>query len=213
MRSPSPFRGRSAFSLIEILVTLGIVAVLATLIAANAGKLGAKADAVTCSSNLRQMFLHLNNYAQENNGVYPAAVEAGTGRSWWLVLTTFMNAPEQIPAVGKKTIFACPAARNTYPGKKVNRTYAMNIFENFDFHTPCRITANSKPSQTIFIMDSCTSPAKSGDGIHYLRASNFAANAEARHSGKMNALYFDGHVAAVSIDASETVAQVQNLGK
>jgi len=212
MRSPISRHRQQALSLIEILVTMGIMAVLAILVVANAGKINAKADSVTCISNLRQQYLYLNNYAQENNGVYPAAVDYDTGRSWWLVLANFINSPSQIPEVGKKTIFACPAARQTYPNKKVSRTYAMNVFDN-DYRVPCRITANSKPSETLFIMDSCSSPAKNGDGIHYLRSNSFATTAEARHSGKMNGLYFDGHVAAVATDAPETLVQIGNMGK
>lgn len=58
---------RKAFSLIEVLVALFVIAILATLIVSVVGRVKAKAHDVTCVSNLRQIGLGIAAYTQEHS--------------------------------------------------------------------------------------------------------------------------------------------------
>lgn len=59
---------RSAFSLVELLVVIGIIAVLISMLLPALNKANQQAKRVQCSSNLRQCGVFLQMYANENNG-------------------------------------------------------------------------------------------------------------------------------------------------
>lgn len=211
-----------AFTLVELLVTIGIIALLASLLLPMARTWNAGAQTVACSGNLRQMFLYLDAYARENNGVYPAVSDAATGNSWWLTLQNFIGTPDQVVGIRKKTVFLCPASLRTYPNQTARRTYGMNCegLKNtqgaLDWRTPIRPISQSKLSRTLFIADTCNGPANNGDGIQYFRAASspLAADViEGRHSGRANALFLDGHVESVDPKSPDTLSAVQNLGQ
>jgi len=211
-----------AFTLVELLVTIGILAILVSLLLPMARTWNTGAQTVACSGNLRQMFLYLDAYSRENNGVYPAVSDATTGNSWWLTLQNFIGTPDQVVGIRKKTVFLCPASLRTYPGQVARRTYGMNCegLKNtqgvLDWRVPARPISQSRLSRTLFIADTCNGPANNGDGYQYFRAASapaFADVVEARHSGRANALFLDGHVELVDPKAPESLDLVKNLGQ
>lgn len=207
--------------MIELLVTIGIVVLLASLLVPVAGRWSAGADSVGCMNNLRQTHMYLNSYAQENNGVYPAVSDATTGNSWWLTLQNFINTPDQVVGVRKKTIFLCPASLKTYPGQIARRTYGMNCdgLKNAngvaDWRVPVRPLTQTEAAKTLLIVDTKNGPANNGDGYQYFRCDStpkFADVVETRHSGKANALFLDGHVEAIDPLSPEIEEAVRKIG-
>jgi len=67
---------RSAFTLIEILVVLGIVAILAILLFTQIEPVLEKSRRAQCASNLRVLVSAALLYANDNNGLLPASVQA-----------------------------------------------------------------------------------------------------------------------------------------
>jgi prepilin-type N-terminal cleavage/methylation domain-containing protein/prepilin-type processing-associated H-X9-DG protein len=63
-----------AFTLVELLVVVGVIAVLVALLLPALNKARAQARAVACASNLRQIASGYNLYAHNNNGWYPVSV-------------------------------------------------------------------------------------------------------------------------------------------
>jgi prepilin-type N-terminal cleavage/methylation domain-containing protein/prepilin-type processing-associated H-X9-DG protein len=61
-------KNRRAFTLVELLVVIGIIAVLISMLLPALNKARMQAKRVQCSSNLRQCGVSLLMYAQENNG-------------------------------------------------------------------------------------------------------------------------------------------------
>ena len=62
----------SAFSLVELLVVVGIIGVVAALLLTAVARARGQAQRVACSSNLRQIGQAFIAYAADNNGSFPA---------------------------------------------------------------------------------------------------------------------------------------------
>lgn len=62
---------KGAFTLIELLVVIAIIAILAAMLLPALSKAKQKAQAVQCTSNLRQVMLGWKMYTNDSNGIYP----------------------------------------------------------------------------------------------------------------------------------------------
>src|SRR6476646_7372573 len=74
MRPASPFliRTRRGCTLVELLVVIGIIAVLIAILLPSLNAARKEAKKTLCLSNLRQIGIALAGYTGENNGSYPA---------------------------------------------------------------------------------------------------------------------------------------------
>lgn len=64
-------RKRLAFTLVELLVVIGIIALLISILLPALNRVRAQMLTVSCASNLRQVMMGLNMYAQDNQGSLP----------------------------------------------------------------------------------------------------------------------------------------------
>src|SRR4051812_20196246 len=64
---------RRAFTLIELLVVIGIIALLIAILVPTLSAARKQAASAQCASNLRQLLIAANLYAQENKGSWPPA--------------------------------------------------------------------------------------------------------------------------------------------
>src|SRR5438093_2545414 len=102
----SPSKPRRGFTLVELLVVIGIIAVLIGILLPVIGKARKQANTTACMAQLRSLGQTLAIYNSENRGSYPysyytsnAAVggttaEGDTNASvyvWWSVLRSYMR--------------------------------------------------------------------------------------------------------------------------
>ncbi len=104
--------GQRAFSLVELLAALAIVSILSVLIVPVVGHIRAKASCVECLSNMRQIAVGMNLYANDHNDRYPSCYPDG-GATWRMKLLPYVNMPEDSiglsPLPLEAGIFVCPS--------------------------------------------------------------------------------------------------------
>jgi type II secretory pathway pseudopilin PulG len=89
---------RTAFSYVELLVALGIIAVLIALLLPVVGRMKMSARSVRCASNLHQIALGFQHYAVNNGGRLPEPLAIDL--SWERVLRPYLQNGD---------VYRCPA--------------------------------------------------------------------------------------------------------
>ena len=116
----------TGFTLLELLVVSAVLALLAALLLPVLAKARDQAQTARCMSNLRQLGVALNLYAQDANA-YPLATANGITGAWQPALRTV------VPGL----IFSCPAqiipSTNfirifNWTGGKISPFYGYNVF-------------------------------------------------------------------------------------
>lgn len=93
-----------AISILEVLVAVGIVALLAALLLASVSRTRASARSVECLSNLRQIGVGFQSYALDNLGRFPDPLAQAT--TWEAVLRSYLSSLK---------LLRCPADEEVYP--------------------------------------------------------------------------------------------------
>jgi prepilin-type N-terminal cleavage/methylation domain-containing protein/prepilin-type processing-associated H-X9-DG protein len=91
MRTSSPASSqRGAFTLVELLVVIGIIALLVSILLPALNRAREQGNAVKCASNIRQLYMYVMMYVQDNKNFLPAMPSEGMTigsttfpMAWW----------------------------------------------------------------------------------------------------------------------------------
>ncbi len=183
IRPPDAFERRGAFTLIEVLVVIAVIAALAGILLPALGSAREAGRAALCLSNLREAFRACRMYADEHarggNALGPALGQPYTEiPNWALVVQSYANpgaAPDAATELySTRSVLVCPTIRAFY-ARDMTRTYAANGTGwsgqpgdpgNYDAITPAPGQRRAhvsydrvdRPSETPAIMDSAAAP-------------------------------------------------------
>ncbi len=116
----------SSFTLIELLVVIAIIAILAAMLLPALKQARERAQAITCTNNMKQIGTGFAMYLADYEGYYPPYGETisagGYGTCWDGKLAPYLNL--EINKSKTSTVFWCPSSPDNYLDR--NRTYAAH---------------------------------------------------------------------------------------
>jgi len=176
-----PIRFRQAFTLVELLVVISLIALIAGLLLPALSKARRQAKSTVCKNNLRQMGLATMLYAQDNGGRLPYAWgvshNANTNNFQTLlipyVLKDRFNADQNTENSDfAKNVFRCPTrlkenhfrSHVNYPGtgNPWKISYGMNQYTSLNFPVSgggfpsaktAKLSTVGRPGTTLLIAD------------------------------------------------------------
>jgi prepilin-type N-terminal cleavage/methylation domain-containing protein len=197
-------RSGSAFTLVELLVVLTLIALLAGLLLPSLSRAKDSARSAQCVTNLRQWGLAYRQYADDNHDYLPrrgqgvkALDQIDRPDDWFNALPPYLKLPSyqelftngQRLVAGAHSVFVCPAA--TDPGAAHFLPYGMNMnlcpWGNSGLTDATKFSEVMTPVYVVALTDA-PGPYSA------VYPSNNPYTPVPRHNGRLNILFLTGNV-------------------
>jgi prepilin-type processing-associated H-X9-DG protein/prepilin-type N-terminal cleavage/methylation domain-containing protein len=128
-------RETAAFTLVELLTVIAIIAILAALLLTAISEAKARTQQIQCANNLRQLGIGLQTFVTDNNS-YPLLIDLGRG-GWMTLLQDTELSPPENPTNhisffewSGRGVWKCPAAHkpSNWPRNEVYLSYGYNAY-------------------------------------------------------------------------------------
>ncbi len=148
---------KRGFTLIELLVVIAIIAVLMGVLMPALQKVKQQGYQVVCKSNMKQIGLAANLYAQDNKFKIPRALVNKTAPAWFEYFMPYLAQKATSGDYRNVKIYRCKA----YPNKQQTVCYVINGWgfngqtdmQGFEQGTPTNINAIKRAQETIYLTD------------------------------------------------------------
>ncbi len=205
---------RAGFTLVELLVVIGIIALLISLLLPALGKVKEQSNRMGCASNMRQIGGGFIMYVGDNSGVFPSPAVDQRYEDWiYWHQGRKLNDGRLVPYLGgvfNPRLFQCPsddiATHPTLGGGDVYRySYTVNEKICGYFQPSIKITMVRRSSDKILMIDEsgitvddgCWAPQNyplDGQNLLSSRHNKSYEDKTNPNGGFGNVLFVDGHV-------------------
>ena len=211
-------KSKMGFSLVELMVVIGILIILSGLITTGVSRLRATGKRTQCMNKLRAYGTELVSYLDDFQGRFPTATDKTNARAWFNILPERLKRPRMadlVPPQQEPTDFAvripndddfiCPSM--TYertPQQDYYCSYAINE-DLVSMGKKARLQNITDPAFFIFL---CETPTPSNPKVDLNTITSNNEILSYRHRSSTIACFADGHVDAITKAAMEEAGSV-----
>ena len=223
-----PSRYGRAFTLVELLVVISIIALLVSILLPALSKARESARTVICATNLRNVGMAIIYYADDNNNFLPPGFgfEGMQGTAWehnnyWSVAVSEYINPQQDVYHSSAEAMHCPTKR-PYPNLPASATESLNYAMAKRLSTVINFYGGPGADKNWRKMDSIKIPAANIAVVDFwwgrpitgfdipIEAQNLGLIRPLIHKNKDNFLFLDAHVEPLWQDEEFTGGYITN---
>jgi prepilin-type processing-associated H-X9-DG protein/prepilin-type N-terminal cleavage/methylation domain-containing protein len=224
----------NAFTLVELLVVIGIIGLLVAILLPALGKAREQAQTLKCLSNLRQVGIAVQMYVNAQKGYLPYPTTTfGESALWFSAIDPYLTkviGDDNRTGVAQTRSYAtykqCPiydtfdgnrsgAAQDTT--KEYSRTYKMNsMLRHNNPYGPAKITEVPRSAEFVMLGDGVSMDQvgyisnQYDNGQFSMEVNNTTSGGQTwpalRHRGGANILFVDGHASTINLPTRKVIS-------